>query len=72
LEDRFEEMKRFVGQIQSEGLYPSYVGFDRCMYYLLGKQMLPVVFAMILVFLDTDWVVILAVLTLFIAYFVLQ
>ena len=70
-EDRFDELKQFIGQIQSEGLYSSFSGFDRSILHVLLKMILPVAFASILVYLDTVWLVII-VPVLFLVYFCVQ
>ena len=58
--------------MQSEGLYTSYVGFDRSLLYFLLKWAMQVIFAAILVFLDIDLAVFLLVSLLFLIYFGLQ
>ena len=52
-ENRFEEVKQTIGTIQSEGIYPSIVGFKRPLLYITLKVIMPVPFAAILVFVDT-------------------
>ena len=71
-EDRFGEVRETIGSIQSEGIYPSIVGFKRSLLSTLLKVIIPVPFAAILVFVDTNWIIIVSVLVLFLAYFVLQ
>jgi hypothetical protein len=70
-EDRFGELRETIGTIQSEGIYPSIVGFKRSLFSILLKIILPIPFAVILVFVDINWVTIVSVLVLFLAYFVL-
>jgi hypothetical protein len=71
-EDRFGEVRDTIGSIQSEGIYPSIVGFKRSLLSILLKVIIPVPFAAILVFVDTNWITFVSVLVLFLAYFVLQ
>jgi len=52
-ENRFEEIKQTIGSMQSEGIYPSIVGFRRPLAYILIKLTFPVLFAVILVFVNT-------------------
>jgi len=70
-EDRFGEVRETIGSIQSEGIYPSIVGFKRSLLSILLKVIIPVPFAAILVFVDTNWIIFVSVLVLFLAYFVL-
>jgi len=55
-EGRFGELRQTIGSIQSEDIYPSVVGFERSVLYILLKVIMPVSFAAILVFVDTVWV----------------
>jgi hypothetical protein len=71
-EDRFEELKRYFGQIKSQGLYTSVDGFDRSLLHMLLKLIMPVVLALLLVFIDTAWILIILVPGLFHVYFNLQ
>ena len=64
-EGRFSELHRTLGVFQSENLYPSIVGFDRSLFYILVKMILPVPFAAILVFVDCTWIGATSVLVLF-------
>jgi len=68
-ENRFEELPRTFGRHE---LYPSIVGFDRSVYYMLFKVAKPLPFAIILVFVDSNWIAILCVPCLFVGYFCLQ
>ena len=70
-EGRFGELRHTIGSIQSEGIYPSIVGFKRSLLSTLLKVIIPVPFAAILVFVDTNWIIFVSVLVLFLAYFVL-
>jgi len=69
-EDRFGEVKETIGGIQSEGIYPSIVGFKRPMLLTLLKLIIPLPFAAILVFVDFNWINMISVLILFLVYFV--
>ena len=71
-ENRFEEVKQTIGTIQSEGIYPSIVGFKRPILYILLKVIMPVPFAAILVFVDTVWIAVPSIICLLFGYFVLQ
>ena len=71
-EDRFGEVKQTVGGIQSEGIYPSIVGFKRPLIYMLLKVIMPVLFATILVFVDTIWIAVASLIVLFVGYFIAQ
>jgi len=71
-ENRFEQLAQTIGNIQSENIYPSIVGFERSVLYILLKLIMPVIFAAILVFVDTVWIAVWSVLMLFLGYFVLQ
>ena len=71
-ESRFTEIKQTVGSIQSEGIYPSIVGFKRPLIYMLIKVILPVPFAAILVFVDTLWIAVASLIVLFLGYFTVQ
>jgi hypothetical protein len=53
-EDRAGELRKTVGRIQSEGIYPSVDGFKRPLLSILLKIIIPVAFAAILVFVDTN------------------
>ena len=70
-EDRFDEVKQTIGDVQSEDIYPSIVGFKRPLISILIKVIMPVVFAAILVFVDTVWIAITSLMVLFMGYFVL-
>ena len=70
-EDRFNEVRQFLGKILSEGIYVSFVGFDRTILYFLLKLILPVAFAAILAYIDTVWIVVI-VPGLFFVYFCAQ
>jgi len=48
------------------------MGFERSVLYVLLKLILPVVFAAILVFVDTVWIAVTSLPLLFLTYFVLQ
>jgi hypothetical protein len=71
-EDRFGEVVETIGRTQSEGLFPSIVGFKRSMLSILLKVIIPLLFAAILVWVDTNWITMASVFVLFLAYFVLQ
>ena len=71
-ENRFGDVQRTIGRVQSEGLYPSIVGFERSLLHVLLKVILPVTFAAILVFIDTVWIAVCSLLLLLVCYFVLQ
>ena len=71
-EDRFEQVRETIGSIQGEGIYPSIVGFKRPLLSTLLKLILPVIFAAILVWVGTNWLTLVLVLVLFLAYFVSQ
>jgi len=71
-EDRFSELRKTIGSVQSEGLYPSVTGFERSILYFLLKLIMPVLFAAILVFVDTVWIAVCSLLILLGGYFVLQ
>ena len=71
-EDRFEEVRKTIGSIQSEGIYPSIVGFKRPVLSILLKLIFPLPFAAILVFVDINWITRVSVLILPLAYFVFQ
>jgi len=71
-ENRFGEVREAIGSIQSEGIYPSVVGLERSILYILLKLIMPVLFAAILVFVDTVWIAVCSLLLLFLAYFVMQ
>jgi hypothetical protein len=70
-EDRFGEVRETIGSIQSEGIYPSIVGFKRTLLYTLLKIIITLPFAAILVFVDTNWITTVSVLVLFLTYFAL-
>jgi len=69
-EGRFGELKQTIGSTQSEDIYPSIVGFKRSVLYVLLKLIMPVLFAAILVFVDTVWIAVWSLLIFLIAYFV--
>jgi hypothetical protein len=71
-EDRFEEVRKTIGSIQSEGIYPSIVGFKRPVLSILLKLIFPLPFAAILVFVDINWITTVSVLILPLAYFMFQ
>ena len=71
-EDRFSELRKTIGSVQSEGLYPSVTGFERSILYFLLKLIMPVLFAAILVFVDTIWIAVCSYILLSLGYFVLQ
>ena len=71
-ENRFDEVKQTIGTIQSEGIYPSIVGFKRPLLYVLFKVIMPLPFAAILVFVDTVWIAVPSIICLLFGYFVLQ
>ena len=71
-ENRFGELKQTIGTIQSEGIYPSIVGFKRPLLHILLKVIMPVPFAAILVFVDTVWIAVPSIICLLFGYFVLQ
>ena len=71
-EDRFEQVRETIGSIQGEGIYPSIVGFKRPLLSTPLKLILPVIFAAILVWVGTNWLTLVLVLVLFLAYFVSQ
>jgi len=71
-EDRFEQVRETIGSIQGEGIYPSIVGFKRPLLSTMLKLILPVIFAAILVWVGTNWLTLVLVLVLFLAYFVSQ
>ena len=71
-EDRFREVRETIGIIQSEGIYPSIVGFIRPLLFTLLKVIIPLLFAAILVWLDINWMTMVSVFVLFLAYFVLH
>ena len=71
-EDRFREVRETIGIIQSEGIYPSIVGFIRPLLLTLLKVIIPLLFAAILVWVDTNWMTMVSALVLFLVYFVLQ
>jgi len=48
------------------------VGFERSVLHILLKLIIPVLFAAILVFIDTVWIAACSLLMLFLGYFVLQ
>jgi len=55
-EARFGELRQTIGSTQNEDIYPSVVGFERSVLYVLLKLIMPVLFAAILVFVDTVWI----------------
>ena len=69
-EDRFGEVRETIGSIQSEGIYPSIVGFKRPLLSTLLKLIIPLLFAAILVWVDINWLTLVSVLVLFSVYFV--
>ena len=71
-EDRFREVRETIGIIQSEGIYSSIVGFIRPLLFTLLKVIIPLLFAAILVWLDINWMTMVSVFVLFLAYFVLH
>jgi len=71
-EDRFGEIRDTIGSIQSESMFPSIVGFIRPLVSTLLKLIIPLLFSAILVWVDIDWIVMISVLVLFLAYFVLS
>jgi hypothetical protein len=71
-EDRFGEVRETIGSIQSEGIYPSIVGFKRPLLSTLLKLIIPILFAAILVWVDINWMTMVSVFVLFLAYFVLN
>jgi len=71
-EDRFGEVREAIGSIQSEGIYPSIVGFKRPLLSTLLKLIIPILFAAILVWLEINWMTMVSVFVLFLAYFVLH
>jgi len=71
-EDRFGELRETIGCVQSEGIYVSIVGFKRSLLSTMLKLIIPLLFAAILVFVDTNWLTLVSVLVLFSAYFVTQ
>ena len=71
-ENRFGEIRETIGNIQSEHVYPSIVGFERAVLYILLKLIKPILFAAILVFVDTVWIAVSSLLILFLGYFALQ
>ena len=71
-EDRFGEVQETIGSFQSEGIYPSIVGFRRPLLSTLLKLIIIVIFAAILVWVDTNWLTLVLVLVLFLVYFVSQ
>jgi hypothetical protein len=66
-EDRFGEVRETIGSIQSEGIYPSIVGFIRPLLSILLKIIIPLLFSAILVWVDTNWIVMVSVFVLFLA-----
>jgi hypothetical protein len=48
------------------------VGFERAVLYILLKLIKPILFAAILVFVDTVWIAVSSLLILFLGYFALQ
>ena len=58
--------------MQSEGIYPSIVGFKRPLLHILLKVIMPVPFAVILVFVDTLWIAVASLIVLFVGYFTVQ
>jgi hypothetical protein len=71
-ENRFGEVRETIGSIQGGGIYPSIVGFIRPLLSTLLKVIIPLLFAAILVWVDTNAITLVAVLVLFLAYFVVQ
>ena len=69
-EGRFGELKQTIGSTQSEDIYPSIVGFKRSVLYVLLKLIMPVLFAAILVFVDTVWIAVWSLLIFHFAYFI--
>ena len=69
-ENRFGELRETIGRVKSEGIYPSIKGFKRSLLSTLLKIIIPLPFAAILVFVDTNWITMVSVLILFLAYFV--
>jgi hypothetical protein len=65
-------VRETIGIIQSEGIYPSIVGFIRPLLFTLLKVIIPLLFAAILVWLDIKWMTLVSVFVLFLAYFVLH
>jgi hypothetical protein len=55
-EGRFGELRQTIGSKQSEDIYPSVVGLERSVLYILLKLIMPVLLAAILVFVDTVWI----------------
>ena len=71
-ENRFSELKNIIGSIQSEGIYPSVVGFRRPLFHILLKLLLPMLFSAILVFEDNVWMSVPSLVVIIFAYFSLQ
>ena len=63
-EKRFSEVQREIGFHQSADLYPSVVGFNRVLLHLILSWVRPPLLAAIIVFIDVNWVAILANLAL--------
>jgi hypothetical protein len=68
-EARFTELRHTIGTTQSDGIYPSVVGLERSVFYVLFKVVMPVLFAAILVFVDVVWVAFWVEVLLILGYF---
>ena len=68
-EYRFKEVTQTIGTIQTEGMK---IGFKRPLFHVLIKVIMPMPFAVILTFVDTIWIAVLALIGLFLGYFILQ
>jgi hypothetical protein len=71
-EDRFTELRKTIGSIQSSGIYPSIIGFSRSLSHTLLKLTMPLLFASILVLIDTIWIAVWSLILLFLGYFGVQ
>ena len=69
-ENRFEEVRKTIGSNQSEGIYPSLVGFKRSLIHTLLKILIPVPFTAILVFVDSKLIAMISLLVLSVVCFV--
>jgi hypothetical protein len=71
-ENRFGEVRETIGSVQGEGIYPSIVGFKRPLLSALLKIIIPLPFAAILVWVETNWLTLVLLLVLILAYFLVK